>query len=177
MKVKFLFWRNSVGFNVPLRPLPKYPKLIVFDFDGVFTDNRVLVHQDGSEAVWCSRADGLGIARLSEKRIPMIVLSTEENPVVSARCKKLGLTCYQGIADKYQTLKRIVRKKGIHPKEVLYVGNDINDLKCMEWVGYGVAVKDAYPLVLAKAKRVLERKGGRGAVRELCDLILQTPSN
>ena len=149
------------------------PKLIVFDFDGVLTDNRVLVHEDGSESVWCSRADGLGISMLLEKGIPMMVLSTEENPVVGARCKKLGLLCCQGIRNKYQTLKALVEKRGISPKEVIYVGNDVNDLLCMEWVGYSVAVNDADPAVLTKAKLILTKKGGKGAVREFCDWVLE----
>lgn len=159
--------RNKYAF------LPHQARLVVCDFDGVFTDNRVLVHQDGSESVWCDRSDGLGVAALLAKGIPMIVLSTEENRVVSARCRKLGLPCHQGVTDKYQLLQRLVREKGIDRKEVIYLGNDVNDLACMEWVGCSVAVKDAHPPVLSKAKIVLTRKGGKGAVRELCDLILQ----
>ena len=112
--------------------------MIVFDFDGVFTDNRVLVHEDGREAVWCHREDGLGIARLLERGIPMVVFSTEENPVVSARCRKLKLPCHQGLSDKLGTLKHLVATRGIDPKEVIFVGNDINDLSCMEWVGCGI---------------------------------------
>ena len=157
---------------MPNRLLPRHPKLIVFDFDGVFTDNRVLVHEDGSESVWCSRADGLGILTLLNK-IKMAVLSTERNQVVRMRCKKLDLPCYQGIGDKYQTLRTLVEEHGIDPKEVIYVGNDINDLKCMEWVGCCVAVRDADPLILSKAKMILTKEGGRGAVRELCNLVLQ----
>lgn len=153
--------------------LPKTPKLLVCDFDGVFTDNRVLVHQDGSEAVWCNRADGLGIALLLAKGISVIVLSMEENPVVSARCRKLGVPCYKGVKDKYQMLQRLVKRRGVKREEVIYLGNDVNDLPCMEWVGCGVAVQDAVPSVLSKAKIVLTRKGGEGAVRELCDLMLQ----
>ncbi|MBI4436400.1 MAG: HAD hydrolase family protein [Candidatus Omnitrophica bacterium] len=158
-------------------PLLKSPKLIVFDFDGVFTDNGVLVHEDGSESVFCSRADGLGISLLAAKGILMVVLSTEENPVVSARSKKLGLPCYQGVRDKFQALKALLEEKRIDAEDVVYVGNDINDLKCMEWVGCGVAVKDAEPAVLAKAKVVLKKEGGRGAVRELCDLVMQESSH
>ena len=145
----------------------------MFDFDGVFTDNRVLVHEDGSESVWCHRADRLGISSLFAKGVPMVVLSTEKNQVVSARCKKLGLPCHQGIADKYERLKTLVAERGIDSKEVIYVGNDINDLRCMEWVGCGIAVRDADPAVLKKARLVLEKKGGEGAVRELCDLVIQ----
>ncbi|MFH1857766.1 MAG: HAD hydrolase family protein [Candidatus Omnitrophota bacterium] len=156
------------------RALSRKPKLIVFDFDGIFTDNRVLVHEDGRESVWCHRGDGLGVAMLSAKGIPMLVLSTERNPVVSARCKKLGLPCHQGIADKLQTLKALVEERGVHPKDVVYVGNDINDLMCMEWVGCSVTVKDAEPQVLKKADVVLDKKGGKGAVRQLCDWVLQS---
>jgi len=153
--------------------LLKSARLIVFDFDGVFTDNRVLVHEDGSESVWCNRADGFGISLLAAKGIPMIVLSTEENAVVSARCRKLRLPCYQGVSDKYHTLKALLAERRIAPQDVIYVGNDVNDLKCMEWVGCSVTVRDADPRVRSKAKIILSKKGGEGAARELCDLVLR----
>ncbi len=154
--------------------LPRIPKLVVFDFDGVLTDNRVLVHQDGTESVFCHRGDGLGIARLKEQGIPMAVLSTEGNPVVSARCRKLGLPCYQGLPDKLVQLKSLATAQGLRPEDVVYVGNDENDLACMAWAGLGIAVKDADPSVISKAKIVLSEKGGQGAVREVCGMVLRT---
>ena len=151
--------------------LPQSPKLVVFDFDGVFTDNRVLVHEDGTESVLCNRSDGLGIERLADKGIPMLILSTETNKVVSARARKLGIPCRQGIDNKLRTLKSILKKRRIDPKEVVFVGNDVNDLECLQWVGCGIAVRDSVPAVLSKAKIVLRKEGGKGAVREVCDLL------
>lgn len=148
-------------------------RLIVFDFDGVFTDNRVLVGEDGSEYVFCSRADGLGLANLRQRGVDCIVLSTETNPLVARRCEKLKLECFQGCADKWATLKGILQKKKVDSSYVGYVGNDINDLACMENVGVAICVADACPEIKAISHLVTSRRGGEGAVRELCDLVIR----
>jgi N-acylneuraminate cytidylyltransferase len=146
---------------------------VVFDFDGVMTDNRVLTNQDGGELVACDRSDGLGLAALHKVGIPILVLSTEENPVVAARCAKLKLTCIHGVEDKANRLKQWLAEQGIDPAKTIYLGNDRNDSNCMELVGCPVAVADAYPEALQRALIVLDKEGGKGAVRELCDLILE----
>jgi len=156
-----------------LRGWPSPIELLVFDFDGVFTDNRVLVLQDGREAVVCNRGDGMGLSMLRDKGLPMAVLSTEVNPVVDARCKKLKLECRHGLADKRSALVQLARDKNVDLKRVVYVGNDVNDLGCMEAAGFAIVVADAHPLAIAEADYVLSRSGGGGAVRELCDLLLQ----
>jgi len=147
-------------------------RLAVFDFDGVFTDNRVLVFQDGTEAVFCNRSDGLGIGRLMEKGVEALVLSKERNPVVSARCKKLSLPCIQACDNKKETLLEIASEKNIPLSEISFMGNDINDIECMEIVGFPACVADAYPEVKNCAKWITKAKGGFGAVREFCDFIL-----
>lgn len=147
-------------------------KLVVFDFDGVMSDNRVLVMQDGTEGAMCNRSDGLGLGMLRDAGMPMLVLSKEQNPVVGARCRKLKIECRQGIDDKLTELRSILSERGIAPEHVAYVGNDINDLACMRYVGMPIAVADAYPEVLAVAKRVTARAGGCGAVREVCEWML-----
>ena len=147
-------------------------RLIVFDFDGVMTDNRVLVHQDGTEAVLCDRGDGMGIERLRTRGVEMLVLSKEVNPVVAARCRKLQLPCVQGIDDKAPYLTRHLGERGIDPAHVAYVGNDINDLECLRLVGMPIVVQDAHPSVRSAARLILDARGGRGAVRELCDRML-----
>ena len=106
--------------------------------------------------------------------IEFIVISTETNPVVSARCKKIGLEVFQGISDKASVLAEVIKQKNIKPDEVIFIGNDINDLGCFEVAGYAVAPADAEGEVKRKADLVLKRKGGLGAVREFCDLILQS---
>lgn len=153
-----------------LRPV----SFVVFDFDGVFTDNRVLVAEDGRESVFCSRADGLGLQALSRVGVGCLVLSTETNPVVSARAAKLRLECVQGLGDsKWAALRAILGERRLDPATVAYVGNDINDLDCLRNVGVSICVADAYPAALAAARYRTERPGGRGAVREVCDLIIR----
>jgi YrbI family 3-deoxy-D-manno-octulosonate 8-phosphate phosphatase len=152
--------------------LPDPIQAVVFDFDGVFTDNRVLVFQDGSEAVLCDRGDGWGLAQLKKTGLPLLILSTEKNPVVQARADKLGIPCLHGIQEKGAALSQWLLERGLDAKQVVYVGNDANDLPCLEMVGFRVAVADAHPSVLEVADLVLENAGGRGAIRELCDLIL-----
>lgn len=147
---------------------------IVFDFDGVFTDNRVLVGEDGRESVYCSRSDGLGVQMLGRVGVGCMVLSTETNPVVSARAAKLQLECRQGLGDnKWATLRTIITERGLELRAVAYVGNDVNDLDCLRNVGISICVADAYPEVQDAAQFITSRMGGYGAVREVCDLIAQ----
>jgi YrbI family 3-deoxy-D-manno-octulosonate 8-phosphate phosphatase len=145
--------------------------LVVFDFDGVMTDNSVVV-SEGKEAVIANRGDGLGIEMMRNAGMRMLVLSKERNPVVAARCEKLKLPCIQGIDDKVSELRRLFADEGIDPARTVYVGNDVNDLGPMGEVGLPVAVADAEAPVRAAARLVLSRAGGRGAVRELCDMVL-----
>jgi YrbI family 3-deoxy-D-manno-octulosonate 8-phosphate phosphatase len=153
------------------RAFPAVPRLVVFDFDGVMTDNRVWVGEGGAELVACNRSDGLGLAMLRGLGLDLFVLSTEANPVVGSRCRKLALPYEQGVRDKADRLRTLLRERGIAPSDVIYVGNDINDLDCMRLVGCGVAVADAHPDVRRAADLTLTRAGGHGAVRELCDRL------
>jgi N-acylneuraminate cytidylyltransferase len=153
--------------------LPETISAVVFDFDGVFTDNRVLVAQDGSESVACNRSDGLALAQLRKTGLPLLVLSTESNPVVETRCRKLGLECLHNAADKRAMLEAWLAARGIPWQETVYVGNDVNDLSCMRAVGCAVAVHDAYPEAKGAARILLEADGGHGAVREIANLILK----
>ena len=146
--------------------------LLVLDFDGVLTDDRVLVDQHGHEAVFCHRGDGWGLARLREAGVGILVLSAETNPVVSARCKKLKIEAVQACDDKLAALQQIARTRGIAPGRIAYVGNDVNDLACLAWVGTPIAVADAAPDVRAACRHVTTRPGGHGAVREVCNWIL-----
>lgn len=155
-----------LNFSIPI-------DFVVFDFDGVFTDNAVWVTEDGGiELVRCSRADGLGISMLHQAGIPMYVLSTEVNPVVAARCRKLRLEVEHGIEDKGARLKELLGERGFDPSRVAYIGNDINDASCLELVGTAIVVADAHPDVIDLADHVLNHSGGYGAVREFCDALL-----
>jgi YrbI family 3-deoxy-D-manno-octulosonate 8-phosphate phosphatase len=146
-------------------------RLVAFDFDGVFTDNMVYVLQDGSEAVRCFRSDGIGLHKLKKLGIETVIISTEANPVVSARAKKLKIRCIQDCQDKRAVLEAIALEKGISLKQAAFVGNDINDLPCLECVGLPMVVQDAHPDVVPTALYQTKRPGGHGAVREICDLF------
>ncbi|MDA9101356.1 HAD hydrolase family protein [Omnitrophica bacterium] len=146
-------------------------KMVFFDFDGVFTDNRVWTDSSGREMVCCSRSDGMGLSLLRKLGIPMMILSSEKNPVVRMRARKMKIDCIHGMKSKSQTMQCVCRQKKINLNEVAFVGNDDNDLLCMEKVGLPVAVADAYPQVKRKAKWVLRTKGGLGAVREFCEKV------
>jgi N-acylneuraminate cytidylyltransferase len=156
-----------------LQALPCSVAALVLDFDGVFTDNRVIVFQDGREAVICDRGDGWGMAQLKKLGILILVLSAEENPVVQVRCDKLGIACMHGVQDKLAALMEWLREDKLDATQVVYVGNDVNDLACMQAVGCGVAVSDAHPHVKAAARITLSMPGGQGALRELVELICQ----
>jgi YrbI family 3-deoxy-D-manno-octulosonate 8-phosphate phosphatase len=152
--------------------IPEKIDAVIFDFDGVFTDNHVIVHDDGRESVLCNRSDGLGLSALKDAGIPLLVLSKEKNPVVEMRCRKIGIPCIQGIDNKKGFLKTWLKKNAFNPQNIVYLGNDINDIECLDYVGCGVVVADAYDEAQKAAKFVLQHNGGHGAIRELCDIIL-----
>lgn len=152
--------------------LPERIDCLVMDFDGVHTDNRVHVDQDGRESVSCNRADGLGLELLRARALPLLVLSKEQNPVVAARCQKLKIPCLQGIDAKLPALRAYCAQHGHALERTLYLGNDVNDLECLAAVGCGVVVADAHPDAKRHANLILTHDGGYGAVRELCDLIV-----
>lgn len=147
-------------------------RLVAFDFDGVFTDNAVYVSQDGTESVRCDRSDGLGLQKLTALGIATIVISTEANPVVSARCRKLKIRCIQDCGDKRTELARVAAELGVPLAQTAFVGNDINDAACLASVGVPVVVADAHADVLDLAQYRTRTRGGYGAVREVCDLIV-----
>jgi YrbI family 3-deoxy-D-manno-octulosonate 8-phosphate phosphatase len=147
-------------------------RILALDFDGVMTDNRVIVGEDGVESVLCHRGDGWGIARLVEAGVQVVVVSTEVNPVVAARCRKLGIECIHGVTDKLAALKEWVSARGAHAEQVAYVGNDVNDKDCLGWVGAPIVVADASEEARRLARYVTTLRGGDGAVREVADWLL-----
>ncbi len=155
------------------RPWPEAVSLVVFDFDGVMTDDRVWVDQDGVESVAANRGDGMGIEMLLNAGFNAVIISTESNPTVAARAKKLDLPYFHGVGDKAGTLKAYLEKEHIPANETIYVGNDVNDLPCFSVAAYAVVVADAHDEVRRKADLVLSHSGGHGAVREICDILLR----
>jgi len=147
-------------------------ELLVLDFDGVMTDNRVLVDQDGKESVWCNRGDGWGLARLKESGVEVIVISTEANSVVQARCKKLKIECVNACDDKLSALRKIANERSLSRDQIAFVGNDVNDLDCLGWVGVPIVVADATPQAKAASSLVTQQPGGYGAVREVTEWLM-----
>jgi 3-deoxy-D-manno-octulosonate 8-phosphate phosphatase (KDO 8-P phosphatase) len=149
----------------------KAVQLVAFDFDGVFTDNRVITSQDGTESVSCWRSDGIGISRLSKIGIKVVIISTETNPVVRMRAQKLKIQCYQAVEDKSEKILELCKIHNTSNINTMFVGNDINDIPAFKSVGIPVGVQDCYleiePYILFKTNK----PGGYGAVREICDLI------
>lgn len=147
-------------------------QLIVSDFDGVWTNNEVIVLEDGREAVFCHRGDGFGLERIRDAGFDIVVISREQNPVVNARCRKLGVECHHGVLEKDQLLREILREKDVAAQHAVFIGNDLSDLSCMKIVGCSVAPADAVPAVRNAADLILSRKGGKGALREFCEMLL-----
>ena len=149
----------------------KNVKLIIFDFDGVFTDNSVYISEEGKESVKCNRSDGLGLSRLRTLGIPNYIISTESNVVVSVRAKKLQIPVFQNVKNKDQSVKLLCKNLNIKLENTMFVGNDINDIPALKIVGFPVAVSDAYDEVFHHVIYKTKKNGGKGAVREICDLI------
>ena len=149
----------------------KQVRLVVFDFDGVFTDNRVWVDERGEEWVACCRADGYGLGRLAEVGVEAVIVTSEVLPVATARARKLGVECIQGAEDKLAAVREEAARRGVPLEETAFVGNDVNDAECLRAVGLPVVPADAWPEVRELARWVLERRGGMGCVREVCDAV------
>ena len=154
-----------------LKPLLERVRFAVFDFDGVFTDNRVWVNERGEELVAFSRSDGLGLRRLDEVGVKYLIVSTEPNPIVGSRAVKLNADCVQGVDDKLAVLFERTEELGVGLGDTAYLGNDVNDAECLRAVGCPVVPADAWPEVASLAKWVLSRAGGTGCVREFCDAV------
>ncbi|MGW3242943.1 cytidylyltransferase domain-containing protein [Streptomyces sp. NPDC001070] len=158
--------------EAPALPTRDDVDAVVLDFDGTQTDDTVLVDSEGREAVTVHRGDGLGIAALRDNGLPVLILSTETNPVVAARARKLKVPVLHGIDRKDLALKQWCEEQGIAPERVLYVGNDVNDLGCFALVGWPTAVANAHDIVKDAARSVTATPGGRGAIREIASWIL-----
>ena len=144
----------------------------IFDFDGVLTNNLVYLDQNGKESVSCSRADGLAFDVLRKLDKPAFILSTENNPVVTMRAKKLKVSVVQGVADKVEAIKKLVNKNNYNLKNILYVGNDLNDYLVMQLCGYTACPADSHPKIKSISSVILKMKGGNGVVRELLEDVL-----
>ena len=154
-----------------LEPLLERVRFALFDFDGVFTDNRVWVNERGEEALAFSRSDGLGLRRLDEVGVQYLIVSMEQSPIVGARAQKLRADCVQGVGDKLSIVRGRTAAMNVSLEQTAFVGNDVNDADCLRAVGLPVVPADAWPEVVPLASWVLSRPGGAGCVREFCDAV------
>jgi 3-deoxy-D-manno-octulosonate 8-phosphate phosphatase (KDO 8-P phosphatase) len=150
-------------------------ELFALDFDGVFTDNKVYISENGSEYVKCDRGDSLGLKLLMIERpdINVVVISRESSKVVTARCNKLGIPAYHPVFNKLNKLKEIADELKIDKNRIAYIGNDVQDIECIKYAGIGIAVWDSHNRVMDVADWITTHDGGNGAIREICDLILK----
>jgi 3-deoxy-D-manno-octulosonate 8-phosphate phosphatase (KDO 8-P phosphatase) len=146
-------------------------QLFLYDFDGVMTDNRVMVGEDGNESVFCNRSDGLAISIIKGLGIPQAIISTETNKVVAVRASKLDIPVIHGVSNKKDTVLAYCRELNIDPGGTLYIGNDLNDREVMLAVGYPVCPNDAYKEIQEIAKLILPVNGGCGVIRGLLNLL------
>jgi len=146
-------------------------RFAVFDFDGVFSDNRVWTNDRGEESVACFRGDTYGLRRLDDVGVEYLIITSETNDAVAARARKMRADIVKGVEDKLPVLHAEVERRGLTLAETAYVGNDINDAECLAAVGLPVVPADAWAEVVPLAQLVLTRDGGRGCVREFCDAV------
>ncbi|MBD1548689.1 cytidylyltransferase domain-containing protein [Roseibium aggregatum] len=172
-------WDMAEAFQASRKPaslrkehVPGQIKAVVTDFDGVHTDDRVLVSQDGQEAVFCSRRDGMGLERLRDRGVRLLILSKEANPVVKTRAAKLKMPVQNHVDDKLSALEAWRAENGLEWSEIAYIGNDINDTACMAACGLAFSPADAHADALKTADIVLEASGGKGALREMSDYLI-----
>jgi 3-deoxy-D-manno-octulosonate 8-phosphate phosphatase (KDO 8-P phosphatase) len=163
--------RTDFQISIKVKQCIRKVSLIVFDFDGVFTDNKVYVFENGSDAVCCWRSDGIGLRKLDNFGISAAIVASEPNQIVAVRCNKLKILCIQSVNDKLIAIKTLAQKLGVSLQQVAFVGNDINDLQCLRSVGLPIVTRDAHLDVMPYAFYQTRTRGGHGAVREVCDLF------
>ena len=147
-------------------------KIIFFDFDGVFTDNKVLVSENGEESVFCHRGDGIGLNQLLERGFDLYVISSEINPLVKKRCEKLKINCIHSVENKGNIIKSILKSKFLKKENSAFLGNDINDIPAFQNASLTIGVNDRNPLIDDYISYLTHKSGGNGAVREVCDKIM-----
>lgn len=163
--------------KISLKKNLKNIKLLALDFDGTLTlGGYVIFDQNSVESVICSRRDSLGIDMVKKAGVEVVVISKETNPVVEARCKKMNIKCWYGVStgqNKIEILQSYIKEKGLNQAQVCYGGDDINDIPGIRWAGFGFTPADGHPQCKKAALYTTKTKAGEGAVREVCELILE----
>jgi 3-deoxy-D-manno-octulosonate 8-phosphate phosphatase (KDO 8-P phosphatase) len=159
--------------NVELRQRLARVKLLALDVDGVLTDGGLYYTETGEELKKFNVKDGMGLKRLMGSGVETAIITTSESPSVTHRARKLGiLHVFLGAEDKLETLEQLCQKLELRLDEVAYVGDDINDIPVLKSVGCPLTIADAIPENMNYALYVTQKAGGKGAVREICDLII-----
>lgn len=171
------YMRNKILTGQKHVHAPADVDLIVYDFDGVLTDNKAIVKEDGTESVTVNRSDGLFIGMLKKMNIKQVILTTEVNKVVEARARKLGIPALTGLQDKRETLLSYCKTNNVPLEKVMFIGNDVNDLDAMTAAGFAVCPSDAADEIKKISGIVLQTKGGQGVVRELINYIKREGSH
>jgi 3-deoxy-D-manno-octulosonate 8-phosphate phosphatase (KDO 8-P phosphatase) len=153
-------------------------KLFVCDIDGVFSDGRIYLGNDGEELKAFHTKDGYGIKALGASGVDVAVITGRQSNIVQTRMTALNVKhIVQGEEDKLPALKAMINKQGLSPDQVAYIGDDMPDYHCMDFIGLSIAVNDAHPAILALADHITTTRGGFGAVREICDIIMQSQNS
>jgi N-acylneuraminate cytidylyltransferase len=152
----------------------KLPKIIITDFDGCLTDDRVWLNQDGEEFVAANRKDGLAVKRLKNLGIQVVIASTETNKVVLARGNKMGVEVLQGLVDKAEAIEQYLKQKNLSWNDVWYIGNDINDLGAIGRASISLCPADSVKKVRKTVDIVLKTNGGRGIISEIATELEKT---
>jgi len=153
-------------------------KLVIFDVDGVLTDGSLFIDNNGMEYKAFNSRDGLGMKMLQKSGVKIAIITGRSSEVVSHRMKSMGIVhVYQGQDDKLLAYENIKNELKLSAEEIAYVGDDIIDLPVMRKVGLAIAVQDAHPLVIKHAHWQTPHAGGRGAGRDVCELVMEAQNN
>jgi YrbI family 3-deoxy-D-manno-octulosonate 8-phosphate phosphatase len=144
---------------------------IFYDFDGVMTNNKVLVSENGNESVFVNRSDGLAVSYLKELKIKQYIISTEKNPVVSRRADKLAIGVFQGVNDKVAIIKKIIADEKFSLENIVFIGNDLNDLEVINMIPNSFCPNDSHERVLKSGCTILNISGGDGVIMALYNYI------
>ncbi len=162
-----------MSYELRVKSKAKRIKLLIMDVDGVLTDGRIILDDRGRELKFFDVKDGHGIALAHRAGLPTAIISGRNSKVVNIRARELGIKIvYQNSLDKLKSYESILKKIGLKDEEVAFIGDDLIDIPLLKKVGFSIAVADALPYVKDAADMVTKKRGGRGAVREAIEFIL-----
>ncbi len=147
-------------------------RLALYDFDGVMTDNKVMIYENGFESVIVNRSDGLAVKLINELNVKQIIVSSESNKVVNKRAQKLGIECKQNVENKASAVEKLSKDLSIMKDEIAFIGNDLNDFEAMKIVGFPLCPSDASQEIKDISKEILPSKGGSGVIRDFYDFLI-----